>query len=145
MDCQITNPLHHVPLNVIGLVLENVKSQSEVTGLLLRRLMTRISAQVHLAFEASALQVEGKPDQDQNRCPEDSMLSFAMCRRLRRQEHVPKQQSRWRQNPARENNQRSRSRRRSLALALLSTRIRSLNQSHKLNQPVAPLLFQFDQ
>src|ERR1044071_4502398 len=105
-------------MNVIGSVLENGKSQSEVTGLLLTHLTTRISVQVHLAFVAFALQVEEKRDQDQNRCPEDSMLSFARCRRLRRQEHVPKQRSRWHQNPARENNQRSKSRRRSLALAL---------------------------
>src|SRR5688572_5304488 len=139
MDCQIVNPLHQRLMNVIGWARESVRSQLEVRGPMLKRLTTRRSVQVHLAFGVLALRVEGKRDQDQNRCPEDSMLSFARCRRLRRREHAPKQRSRWRQNPARENSRRSTSARRSLALSLLSTRIRSSNQLHKLNQPVAPL------
>src|SRR5215204_54835 len=144
MDCQIVNPLHACPMNVIGWQRESVRSQLEVTGPRLKHLTIRISIQVHLAFGALALRVEGKRDQDQNRYPEDSMLSFATCQRLRQRVHARKQRSHWRQNPARENSRRSKSTRRPLVLSLLSTRIRSSKQLHKLNQPVAPLLFQFD-
>src|SRR5690349_6802872 len=103
MDWQIVKPLHQLRMNVIGLALENVRSQLEVTGLLLRQPVTRRSVQVHLVFGVLAPRVEGKRDQDQSRCPEDSILSFAGRRRLRRPKRAPKQRSRWRQNPAREN------------------------------------------
>src|ERR1700752_1297295 len=139
MDWQIVKPLHQLRMNVIGPALESARSQLEVTGLLLRRPVTRRSVRVHPVFGVFALRVEGKLDQDRSRCREDSILSFAGWRRLRRPEHAPKQRSRWRQNPAPENSRRSKSARRSLALSLLSRRIRSSNQLHKLNQPVAQL------
>src|ERR1041384_6046499 len=134
MDWQIMKPLHQLRMNVIGLALENVRSRLEVTALLLRRPVTRRSVRVHHVFGVFALRVEAKRDQDQSRCPEDSILSFARWRRLRRPEHVPKQRSRWPQNPAPENSRRSKSARRSLRLLLLSTRVRSSKQLHKLNQ-----------
>src|SRR5688572_21655483 len=139
IDWQIVKPLHRLRMNVIGPALESVPSQLKVTGLLLRRPVTRRSVQVHLVFGVLALQVEGWRDQDQSRCPGDSILSFAGSRRLRQPEHAPKQRSRWRQNPARENSQRSKSARTSLALSLLSKRIRSSNRLQKLNQPVEQL------
>src|SRR6185295_5855655 len=132
-------PLHPLRMNVIEQALESVRSQLEVTGLLLRRPVTRRSVRVHLVFGVFALRVEGRRDQDQSRCPEDSILSFARRRQLQRPEHVPKQRSRWRQNPARENSRRSKSARRLLAPSLLSRRIRSSNQLHKLSQPVVQL------
>src|SRR6185312_1661669 len=136
---QIVKPLHQLRMNVIGPALETVRLQLEVTGLLLRHPVTRRSVRVHLVFGVLALRVEAKQGQDQSRRPEDSILSFASWRRLRRPEHAPKQRSRWRQNRARGNSRRSKSARRSLALSLLSRRIRSSNQLHKLNQPVAKL------
>src|ERR1044072_51931 len=139
MDWQTVKPLHQRRTNVIGLALESVRSRLEVTGRLLRQRVTRRSVQVHLVFGVPGLRVAGRRDPDQNRCPGDSILSFAMWLRLRGPEHAPKQRSRSRQNPTRENSRRSRSVRRLLALLLLSTRIRSWNRSHKLNQPVAQL------
>src|SRR6185369_3005667 len=136
MDWQIVKLLHQLRMNVIGLALESVTSQLEVTGPLLRRPATRRSVQLHLVSGVLVLRVEGKRDQDQSRCLKDSILSFAGWRRLRRPGHALKQRSRWRQNPAPENSRRLESVRSSLALSLLSTRIRSSNRLHKLNQPV---------
>src|SRR5687767_8619734 len=133
MDCQIVNPLHPLLMNVMESARESVRSQLEVTIQLLKHPTTRRSVQVRLVFGVPGPRAEGKRDRDQNRCPEDSRLNFARCRRLRRQEHARMQRSHWRQNPTRENSRRSKSARRSLALSLLSTRIRSSNQLHKLN------------
>src|SRR5215204_2663641 len=107
MDWQIVKPLHPLRMNGIGSALETVKSQLEVTALLLRHPVTRRSVQLHLVFGVLALRVAGRRDQDQSRCPEDSKLSFAGWRRLRRPGHAQKQRLRWRQNPARENTRRS--------------------------------------
>src|SRR5690349_6211378 len=119
MDWQTGKPLHQLRMNVIVLALESVRSQSAVTGLLLTQPVTRRSVRVHLVFGVPARRVEGRRDPDQSRCPEDSILSFASWRRLRRRGHVPKRRSRWRQNPARENSRRLKPARRPLALASL--------------------------
>src|SRR5436190_14360573 len=141
---QIVNQLHLPPMNVIGWAPESARSQLEGEGQPLEHPTTRRSVQVRLAFGVLALRVEGKRDQDQNRCPGDLVLSFARYRRPRRRAHAPTQRSHWPRNRVPVSSRRSKLVRMRLALSLLSTRIRSSNRLRKLNQPAAPPLIQFD-